>query len=121
MNSKQDDIPADLLVNLLFHLLLYCLVVRFLFYGFYENMKHFCKACERNISKSALALRCAHCEGWTHVGCGGVEEEDLAFMKRREKCSFRWFCGQCLERADEIKGVITDRISGVLISIDKHD
>ena len=71
-----------------------------------------CLDCNRKVAKNAKALRCAQCREWCHVTCGGLEEGDYAFLTKRGKYGFRWYCDGCVVDADDAvsKGRAVDEI-----------
>ena len=71
------------------------------------NKKFSCRVCEKNVPKSAHALRCWRCDIWQHAGCGSLIEEDYVFMKNRMKYGFRWMCSDCLAAPNTADTVVS--------------
>ena len=71
------------------------------------SKKFSCRVCEKNVPKSAHALRCFRCEVWQHAGCGSLLDEDYVFMKNRMKYGFRWICSDCLAAPITVDTVVS--------------
>ena len=60
-----------------------------------------CPVCESVVAKTSSAVRCSRCNGWVHQACAGLEDEALAFMKKRIR-GFCWFCEECIDDTEEM-------------------
>ena len=65
-------------------------------YKHLQNLDTLCRTCKINIDDENC-IQCDRCDGWLHLDCAGVGEEDWLYAKKNKKTIFKYFCPLCLK------------------------
>ena len=77
-----------------------------------KNLDTLCRTCSKNIDDD-FCIQCDRCDGWLHLDCARVDEEDWAYACQNKKTVFKYFCPLCLEeissgKCQDTKHALTD-------------
>ena len=61
-----------------------------------QKLDTLCRTCKGNIDDDDC-IQCDRCDGWLHLDCAGVGEEDWAYSNQNKKTIFKYFCPLCLK------------------------